>query len=197
MSILLAKPVNGEGLLWTGRVPRDAGRGGALCLWVCGDSPASSPRSPHGSSCRRNGAPTYRATGSHRPRAETRPEVEPRDGPCLHSRSELQSNLRQHTLLVIKCFFPSQHRSASPSGSRRSTLFIAHLPPPSSPHRLDASPEDIMPVTQFDFKEKYRYQNGFGCQHEYVAYLSAPPSSLTTKNNNAPTDISTPALLQD
>ncbi|KAH7027961.1 Homogentisate 1,2-dioxygenase [Microdochium trichocladiopsis] len=32
-----------------------------------------------------------------------------------------------------------------------------------------------MPVTQFDFKERYRYQNGFGCQHETEAVPGALP----------------------
>jgi hypothetical protein len=32
-----------------------------------------------------------------------------------------------------------------------------------------------MPVTQFNFQEKYRYQNGFASYHEY-----APPPSVST-----------------
>jgi homogentisate 1,2-dioxygenase len=29
-----------------------------------------------------------------------------------------------------------------------------------------------MPSTQFAFKEKYRYQNGFNSYHEYACYYS-------------------------
>ncbi|KXJ88592.1 Homogentisate 1,2-dioxygenase [Microdochium bolleyi] len=32
-----------------------------------------------------------------------------------------------------------------------------------------------MPVTDFEFKERYRYQNGFGCQHETEAVPGALP----------------------